>query len=369
MTHRERLQLTAYLERDLIAMREVERAERSDTVALEGAHELGPVREARDDARDRLLLCRRGVCRRTQIHEVEEGVIAHLARVSKTVGRMDGEARAPRRHMTSSASLFWDVHLDDRKVAVEARGAAACDVLAFVGEALEVSDAASPASVLLMSDGDERITVQAENGEPMTRDPMGAAEALMATLTTALIWDYARGLALHAALIDLAGKAVLLPAKSGSGKSTLAVFAGASGCGFHTDELVLSPAKETLCPLRRPAHLKSGSLFVLDTLRLTGEVRRNATNALVSSSALGPPHPSAQLHALVFPRYRPGAACTLERLTPTRAAFELLGALVNARNVEHDGIPQTARLASDTAGYTLTYDRLDEALAALRSIC
>jgi hypothetical protein len=252
------------------------------------------------------------------------------------------------------------VGLHTQSIRVTARDEPALEVADFVCAAL--SAGTPPAS-----DESLEVAVLAERAS--------SAEQLMRELAKRLVWDYARGLALHAAAVELEGRTLLLPAVSGGGKSTLAVYLAASDAraGFLTDELVFVPlGTTTLHPLARPAHLKPGSLFLLDrfpALAAPAHSLRYAQGALLAPAVFEAVVPGARpLDAIVFPEYAPHADGALERLPPGAATYSLLAALVNARNLPAFGVPECGRLTANTHAFRLRYRTLDEARDRLRVV-
>ncbi len=211
---------------------------------------------------------------------------------------------------------------------------------------------------------------------PELEDDCAAAEALMRELAVRLVWNYAQGLALHGAALEHEGRAILFPAISGGGKSTLAVHLGACGWNFLTDELVFVPlGAAEVHALARPAHLKPGSMFLVERFAALQDSRQVWTysgGALIAPAALRAPRlrvpPATPLGALVFPSYAPDAQTSLEPISPGTASYLLSGALVNARNLEQLGLAECARLATSTPAFRLTYRDLDDARSALREI-
>jgi hypothetical protein len=216
----------------------------------------------------------------------------------------------------------------------------------------------------------------APSGEPIDTpklaDDATSAEALMRELARRLVWNYSDGLALHAAALELSGRVILFPATSGGGKSTLAVHLAADGWRFLTDELVFVPLRTSdVYPLCRPAHLKPGSVFLLERLPQSQgrDVQTYEHGALISPRVFGARATSSAplpLGAIVFPGYSADAAGTaLERLSKGVASYTLTAALVNARNLPQLGVAECARLATCTPAFRLSYRDLEDAEATL----
>ena len=69
------------------------------------------------------------------------------------------------------------------------------------------------------------------------------------------------------------------------------------------------------------------------------------------------PLSAAELGVIILPRYVPEAEFKLQALSPARAAFALVDALVNARNLPDHGMPELARLARAIPVHQLVYSR------------
>ena len=189
---------------------------------------------------------------------------------------------------------------------------------------------------------------------------------LLQNLTSALISACRSALNVHSAGLAHGLQGIMLCGASASGKSTLAAWLAGSGYLFLTDELVgISPDSWTMTGLARPLHLKRGSGFVLD--RWLGEASRDNIRRLEDGTALVPPSAlvgrrivrQAVPHMVIFPRYRAAAGLVVERLSAANTAFRLAQCLVNAVNLERNGMPQVAALAKRVCGYAVEFSRPD----------
>jgi len=209
-----------------------------------------------------------------------------------------------------------------------------------------------------------------------------ALEQLLRRITFFLIDTHKGGLLFHAAVVSERGRAILMPGVSGAGKSTLTTQLVRSGFGLATDELALLPqqpqeAGRPRAPgLTRPIHLKAPSLFAVrgELLANTGSTPHSSIvwsdeGAFVHAEALGGhvAQPSS-IAAVVLPRYVPGEA-TFAPLSAARATRELMGHLVNARNLEGHGFQEVAKLAREVPAFALSYHQFPFAEAWLRALC
>jgi hypothetical protein len=133
----------------------------------------------------------------------------------------------------------------------------------------------------------------------------------------------------HAAAVEIGGRAVVLPGSSGSGKTTLAGFLAHHGAGFVADEAVaLDPERDEVRTFPRPLGLtRDGPLqgLVLDPENLQSPYE--GEDLLVPARSIGAqvtPTRSVPLGAIVFPRYDPsGPDAALQPLPPS-VTFERL---------------------------------------------
>lgn len=174
-------------------------------------------------------------------------------------------------------------------------------------------------------------------------------------------------LVFHAAALTHHEKGVILCGKSGSGKSTLAAWLTAGGMRYLTDEVIALPLNdEKISGFCRSIVLKQGSAFVWRRLAVA---ESQTILHLEDHSAWLPPTllhpdaicPSVTPRLLLFPQYTPGASLLVHRLTPAETLFRLMQCLVNSRNFADGGMTSAARLARQTAAYTLEYSDLDSA--------
>ena len=159
-----------------------------------------------------------------------------------------------------------------------------------------------------------------------------------------LLWDVNRQVALastrfllvHAAGVERAGRAVMLPGASGAGKTTLAAGLVVAGFGYLTDELVaLSADGASIAPFPKSLALDAGSLAALRGLpeaRAVPGAGAASGTVYIAADVLRPgaPSPGCEPAVIAFPRYRPDAsASALHLLSDADALLELLTHTVN----------------------------------------
>lgn len=178
---------------------------------------------------------------------------------------------------------------------------------------------------------------------------------------------------LHAAGVQREGRTLLLPAAMDSGKSTLTAALVRRGWDYLSDEaLAVEPASGVVHPYPRAISLDRGSWPVLPELR--PDDPELATGRLVGGWHVSPRAVRANsvghasvAHAVVFPRYRPGARAALEAASPTEAVTALLAQSFDFGAVGQAGLDRLRALA-ELPAYRLDLDDLDEAERVLRDL-
>ncbi len=209
-----------------------------------------------------------------------------------------------------------------------------------------------------------------------------AALKLQETATAALAGAQTSGLVFHAAAVTRGNGAVVLPGRSGAGKTTLSAHFEHAGGVCLSDETACVCPDRTVEGFRRPFNVKPHGLHLFS--RLAGGALDGAPEALGNVSSLAGPagtlvsfgHPlprpapiaRPRLCALVFPRYVAGAALQSNRLGAAPAALQLMGHLLNARNLEGHGFESVARLARQVPAYQLEYGEADAAVTWLERL-
>ncbi len=198
---------------------------------------------------------------------------------------------------------------------------------------------------------------------------------LLTRSTYSLVHDISGGLAVHGAAVQRGGNAVLIPGKSGLGKSMLTTWLLARGYGYLTDELVYFPDDtDHFNALVRPLHIKhSGQSVIEDFTPLQNRkdrVLQNNTGTLFSHRIFHnqSTRTTSQLSLLLFIEYNRHTALSLDVISPARAAQQLMGCLVNGRNLKLHGFSQVASLTRQIPALTLQYSNLDQLENILKPI-
>jgi hypothetical protein len=187
----------------------------------------------------------------------------------------------------------------------------------------------------------------------------------------------ARFVAVHAAVVERNGRALILSAPSSSGKSTLCAALVLAGWRLFSDEFALiDVVTGEIVPAPRPISLKEAAIDI---------IRRRGPGAVFSKGGVDvekqrfvhmrPPADSvhraaerARPGAIIAPRYTAGAPTTIEPITRARALIGLTGQSFNYTLIGADGYRALARLAGACDAYRLEYSDLDDVLPRLAAM-
>jgi len=185
-------------------------------------------------------------------------------------------------------------------------------------------------------------------------------------------------LIVHAAAVERAGQALLLPAPPGSGKSTLCAALVHRGWRLLSDELaLLDPATQAIVPLARPVSLKNASIELIRRFAPEAVLGETVHDTLKGSVAHMKPPQDAVRRSLepaaprwiVMPRYEARAAAA--RLTPLargQAFMQLADSAFNYHLHGRAGFELLADVVEGCECFELAYANLEEALAALEGM-
>ncbi len=165
---------------------------------------------------------------------------------------------------------------------------------------------------------------------------------------------------LHAGVVSLHGRGIILPAPQEHGKSTLTTALVRAGFGFLSDEAApIDPRTSTVEPFQRPILLSPRSIAVFPGLaealphdyerfrnhryHLTGEDIRSGSRA-------GP----CPIDLIVSPRYEPHAATELEPLSAADCLRLLLDQCLNHDRIGGPAIQGLAKVVEGSRRFRLT---------------
>lgn len=193
----------------------------------------------------------------------------------------------------------------------------------------------------------------------------------------ALAERFLHSLLLHAAVVERAGRAVVMPAIPGSGKSTLTAALMCRGYRLLSDEFgALSLTDGLLTPILKPVALKNESIGVIRRLypeailgpvfprTRKGDVAHLAPDDASVLNRAVPARPAL----ILFPKFTPGAPVTVDDVDSATAFGKLA---VNSFNYEFLGsrsFDAVARLVRTCQCKRIVFGNLTEATAVIDSI-
>lgn len=218
------------------------------------------------------------------------------------------------------------------------------------------------------------------NGErPFLPLPGNLAGALFEwTLNWCVGNDAHRFVAMHAAVVERDGRALIVSGESGAGKSTLCAALVVDGWRLFSDEFALvDPETGMLSPLPRPVSLKNASIEI---------IKKRAPDAVFGPEGVDiedarfvhmkPPSSSvrrasepAMPSVVIFPRWRAGASTSLTRVRSAQVLLRLADQSFNYNYLGVRGFEAIAGLARRVEGYELEYSDLDDVLPRLAGLC
>lgn len=184
-------------------------------------------------------------------------------------------------------------------------------------------------------------------------------------------------LAVHGAVLERGGRALLLPAPSGSGKSTLCAALAFRGWRLLSDELALiDPRSGLVTPVPRPISLKNQSIEIVRDYAedaVFGPVVPDTGKGRVAhvrppAEAVAAASTPARPHWVVLPNYLEGSASMLDPLPKAEALMLLLEQTFNFNVHGVHGFNALADLVDGCASYRYTYSRLDDAVALFEDL-
>lgn len=184
-------------------------------------------------------------------------------------------------------------------------------------------------------------------------------------------------LMLHAAVLEKAGCALILPGDPGAGKSTLTAALMLAGWRLLSDEIALiDPADGLLRGLARPVSLKNASIPIVqghDAAAVLGDVARDTHKGTVAhlkptGISVARVDEPARPRWIVFPRWQADAETRLTPHPKSAAFLHLASHAFNYSLLGADGFRMVAALMDECDCWDFRYSRLDEALATFAGL-
>jgi len=194
-------------------------------------------------------------------------------------------------------------------------------------------------------------------------------------IDTAAIVSLGRYVLVHAGAVAAGTGGIVLPAASGAGKSTLVAALCLSGFRYLSDELaVLDGETDTVHPFAKAICLKSGGWRVMNAAFDLPAVpfaltRCNGRSArFLEAPAVSAPRHPVRVRYVLLPTRQAGRPATLAPTSRAGALAELARHSLNLPRHRHVGLEILARLVEGAACYTLTYDDVRAATAAVTAL-
>ncbi len=198
---------------------------------------------------------------------------------------------------------------------------------------------------LLLRVGGRRV------GKPRSADL--ALDALGSALERHVAFHVGDYVFVHAGVVAVGGRALVLPGRSGAGKSTLVAALVTAGATYVSDEWAVVDREGRIHPFPRPLRLR--------TPRGWFRIDPRETDARVARRPL-------RLDAVVVTRYRPGTGIELSPLGPSRACLALVANAPAARTRPENALPSLRRAAQGSACYEGPRGESSEAAPALLAL-
>lgn len=183
---------------------------------------------------------------------------------------------------------------------------------------------------------------------------------------------YPRFVAVHAAVVERGGLAVVLPGEPGAGKSTLSAALVNRGWRLLSDEMALfSPGTNDLTPIPRPVCLKNESIEVIRAFApgaALGQAYRDTRKGDVAHmrapiEAVRRSGEPAAARWVIFPRYRLGADLEVTPVSKPETVLRLAEQCFNYAALGAEAFHTLCAVVDASDCLSLSYSRLPDAVA------
>jgi len=186
-------------------------------------------------------------------------------------------------------------------------------------------------------------------------------------------------LAIHAAVLERDGKAMIMPAPPGSGKSTLCAAMMLEGWRLLSDEMCLVDMNTgAIVPFVRPVSLKNQSLQLIQAWYPSAQIRQITSGTtkgtvgylLPSSGSWQAFKQTAAAAWVVFPQYNSAQqTLQLSKISQADAFMHLANNSFNYAVLAERAFSCLGKLTQQITAYRLEYADINQALAELDKLC
>lgn len=185
-------------------------------------------------------------------------------------------------------------------------------------------------------------------------------------------------LIVHAAVVEKAGFALILPGAPGAGKSTLCAGLVARGWRLLSDELTLIPIGDAsrIVPVPRPVGLKNESIDLIRNFHpqaVFGAIAHDTSKGTVSH--MKPPtqsvrrsHETAVPRFVIFPHYQANSESQLMPRTKASSFMEMARQSFNYNVLGETGFDLLTDVVSSTDCYDFTYSDLEDGVRVMNEL-
>lgn len=175
----------------------------------------------------------------------------------------------------------------------------------------------------------------------------------------------------HSAVLERAGRVLIMPAPPGSGKSTLCAALLLNGWRLMSDEMALiNPETGLVLPAPRPVSLKNKSIEIIQKLApqgIFGPVARDTMKGTVAhmrvpSDSLARANEAALPAWVIFPKYVANAPAKLLAHGKAKSLMQLTENCFNQNVHGRSGFEALSTLVDRCDCYDFSYGHLDQAI-------
>lgn len=164
--------------------------------------------------------------------------------------------------------------------------------------------------------------------------------------------EHARGrVFVHAGVVELDGRAIVLPGATRDGKTTLVAAFVRAGAVYYSDEYALIDARGRVHPYPRPLSIRSE----------TGDPRATPAEALGGSVGCAP----VAVGTILVTRYQPRTVWNPRPLSSGQTVLELLANTLSAKYAPRQAMSALACVAESARNLTGARGEADEVVGAL----